>query len=135
MLRYDESLSPSLAPTAFEVTVNGETRNPDSVTHFPVDGVTFVFGSDFRAGDDVEISYTVPATNPSRTWRGTTRLLSPVKRWRGGQMMLRWVAAGVLEAVKGFRRLKGCGDMPRLVSALRARDQRLGLGVSEVNVA
>lgn len=29
-----------------------------------------------------------------------------VKRWRGGQM-LRWVAAGVLEAVKGFRRPKG----------------------------
>jgi transposase-like protein len=27
-----------------------------------------------------------------------------VKRWRGGQMVLRWVAAGVLEAVKGFRR-------------------------------
>ena len=58
-----------------------------------------------------------------------------VKRWRGGQMMLRWVATGVLEAVKGFRRLKGCGDMPRLVSALRALDQRLRLGVSEVNVA
>ena len=58
-----------------------------------------------------------------------------VKRWRGGQMMLRWVAAGVLEAVKGFRRLKGCTDMPRLVAALRARDQRLGLGVSVENVA
>jgi transposase-like protein len=28
-----------------------------------------------------------------------------VKRWRGGQIVLRWVAAGVLEAVKGFRRL------------------------------
>jgi hypothetical protein len=26
-----------------------------------------------------------------------------VKRWRGGQMVVRWVAAGVLEAVKGFR--------------------------------
>ena len=38
-----------------------------------------------------------------------------VKRWRGGQMMLRWVSAGVLEAVKGFRRLKGHADMPRLV--------------------
>ena len=50
-------------------------------------------------------------------------------------MMLRGVATRVLEAVKGFRRLKGCGDMPRLVNALRARDQRLGLGVSEVNVA
>jgi putative transposase len=46
-----------------------------------------------------------------------------VKRWRGGQMMLRWVAAGILEAVKGFRRLKGYADMPTLVAALRARDQ------------
>ena len=50
-----------------------------------------------------------------------------VKRWRGGQMVLRWVAAGVLEAVKGFRRLKGHQEMPKLVAALRARDQQLGL--------
>ncbi len=50
-----------------------------------------------------------------------------VKRWRGGQMMLRWVAAGVLEAVNGFRRLKGYADMPALVAALRARDRKLGL--------
>ena len=50
-----------------------------------------------------------------------------VKRWRGGQMVLRWVAAGVLEAVKGFRRLKGHKDMPTLIAALRARDQQLGL--------
>jgi hypothetical protein len=27
---------------------------------------------------------------------------------------------------KGFRRLKGQVDMPRLVAALRARDQRIG---------
>jgi hypothetical protein len=43
-----------------------------------------------------------------------------VKRWRGGQMVLRWAAAGVLEAVKGFHRVKGFKDMPRLVAALRA---------------
>ena len=49
-----------------------------------------------------------------------------VKRWRGGQMVLRWVAAGVLEAVKGFRRLKGHKEMPKLVAALRVRDQQLG---------
>ena len=54
-----------------------------------------------------------------------------VKRWRGGQMMRRWVAAGILEAVKGFRRLKGYADMPRLVAALRARDRQLGLVTSE----
>jgi len=50
-----------------------------------------------------------------------------VKRWRGGQMVVRWVAAGVLEAVKGFRRLKGHKAMPQLVAALRTRDQQLGL--------
>jgi putative transposase len=58
-----------------------------------------------------------------------------VKRWRGGQMVLRWTAAAVLEAVKGFRRLKGHKDMPKLVAALRARDQRLGIAVSVENVA
>jgi len=58
-----------------------------------------------------------------------------VKRWRGGQMVLRWTAAAMLEAVKGFRRLKGHKDMPKLVAALRARDQQLGLEVSAENVA
>ena len=59
-----------------------------------------------------------------------------VKRWRGGQMVLRWVAAGVLEAVKGFRRLKGHKEMPKLVTALRARDQQLGLVAKDAeNVA
>jgi hypothetical protein len=42
-------------------------------------------------------------------------------------MMLRWVAAGILEAVKGFRRLKGYADMPTPATALRARDRQLGL--------
>jgi len=42
---------------------------------------------------------------------------------------------GVLEAVKGFRRLKGHRDMPTLVATLRARDQRLGLTAAEERVA
>src|SRR5712671_5624177 len=58
-----------------------------------------------------------------------------VKRWRGGQMVLRWTAAAVLEAVKGFRRLNGHKDMPKLVAALRARDQQLGIAASAENVA
>jgi transposase-like protein len=58
-----------------------------------------------------------------------------VKRWRGGTMVVRWVAAGVLEAVKGFRRLKGHKAMPQLIAALRARDQQLGLVVDVENVA
>ena len=47
---------------------------------------------------------------------------------------LLWVVASVLEAVEGFRRLKGCCDMLRFVAALRARDHQLGLGASVVNV-
>lgn len=58
-----------------------------------------------------------------------------VKRWRSGKMIVRWVAVGILEAVKGFRRLKGCADMPTLVTALRARDQQIGLVIAEENVA
>lgn len=58
-----------------------------------------------------------------------------VKRWRGGQMVVRWVAAGVLEAVKGFRRLKGHKAMPQLVATLRKRDQQLGTAETVENVA
>lgn len=58
-----------------------------------------------------------------------------VKRWRGGHMVLRWTAAAILEAVKGFRRLKGHRDMLKLIAALRARDQQLGIVVSVENVA
>lgn len=75
-------------------------------------------------------------TNAAESLLSRTRQVKRnVKRWRGGQMMLRWVAAGILEAVKGFRRLRGCGDMPKLVAALRARDQRLGIAESVTNVA
>jgi len=65
----------------------------------------------------------------------TRHLKRNVKRWRGRQMVLRWTAAAVLEAVKGFRRLRGHKDMPKLVTALRARDQQLGLSKSAENVA
>jgi hypothetical protein len=37
-------------------------------------------------------------------------------------MVLRWTAAGVLEAERGFRKLVGYHGMPILVAALRARD-------------
>lgn len=48
--------------------------------------------------------------------RDTTRR---VKRWRDGTMVKRWVAAGLLNAERNFRRIKGCNDMPVLVAALR----------------
>lgn len=41
-----------------------------------------------------------------------------VKRWRDGTMKKRWIAAGMLEAERSFRRLKGHADMPALVAAI-----------------
>ena len=42
-----------------------------------------------------------------------------VKRWQGGTMILRWTAAGVLEAERHFRKIAGFRALPKLVAALR----------------
>jgi hypothetical protein len=42
-----------------------------------------------------------------------------VTNWKDGSMKKRWVAAGMLEAERSFRRVKGHGDMKTLVDALR----------------
>jgi hypothetical protein len=59
-----------------------------------------------------------------------------VKHRQSGTMVLRWTAAGVLEAERGFRKLTGYRAMPSLVGALRTRDTpsirtRQGLDASE----
>jgi putative transposase len=43
-----------------------------------------------------------------------------VKRWQDGQMVLRWVAAGMGEAAKQFRRVNGHLHLPALRAALDA---------------
>ncbi len=43
-----------------------------------------------------------------------------VKRWRDGQMALRWCAAGMLEAAKQFRKVNGFLHLPALRAALNA---------------
>jgi putative transposase len=82
------------------------------------------------------LRHSLATTNAIESVIGRTRHVKRnVKRWRGGQMVVRWVAAGVVEAVKGFRRLKGHAGLPKLVAALRARDQQLGLADSVEQVA
>jgi len=44
-----------------------------------------------------------------------------VKRWRDGQMVLRWCAAGMIEASKQFRRVNGFMHLPALRTALEAQ--------------
>lgn len=70
------------------------------------------------------LRFTLRTTNPIDNLFGSVRKVSRrVKRWRGGRMMLRWCAASVLDASTRFRRIRGYGEMPKLVAALRAQEQ------------
>ena len=47
-----------------------------------------------------------------------------VKRWQDAKMALRWTAAAMLEAAKGFRRLKARKQLPILRGALAAHQAK-----------
>lgn len=80
---------------------------------------------------------TLSTTNVIENLNGGIRdVTRRVKRWRGGAMILRWLAASVTERAKTFRKLRGHKGMPNLVAALRANDARLDAQVDhEVAVA
>src|SRR5579871_1030668 len=46
------------------------------------------------------------------------RLVRHVRRWRNGRMFVRWIAAGLRDATRSFRRLRGHRDLAALVRAL-----------------
>ena len=79
-----------------------------------------------RLGVGDRLARTLTCTNAIESMisvaRDTTR---NVKRWRDGKMVRRWVAAGMLNAERSFRRIKGYKDMPGLVAALRAHAARV----------
>jgi len=58
-----------------------------------------------------------------------------VKRWQSGTMVLRWTAAGVLEAQRGFRKIAGYRALPTLVAALRAHDAQLDRSEGKLDTA
>ena len=75
-------------------------------------------------------------TNLIENLIGLVRQLSGrVKRWRSGKMILRWSAAGVLEAEHSFRRTKGYQEMSKLNAALQKHEAKLNGTVSESVVA
>jgi putative transposase len=62
---------------------------------------------------------TLKSTNPiESTFNGTATHMSNVKRWRNGEMALRWMTASLLEVEKRFKRVKGYKEIPILIDAL-----------------
>ena len=73
-----------------------------------------------RLGIEGRLARTLTTTNPIESMISIARTtMGHVKRWRDGTMKKRWMAAGMLEAERSFRRVKGCREMPVLVAALR----------------
>jgi len=65
------------------------------------------------------LARTLRSTNAIESMIGICREHSKnVKRWRDGQMALRWCAAGMIEAGKQFRRVNGHLHLPVLRAAL-----------------
>lgn len=74
-----------------------------------------------RLGLPMELRRSLACTNIIENMNGTIRrVCGNVKRWRDAGMALRWTAAGMIEAAKGFRRLKARKQLPALAAALKA---------------
>lgn len=70
-------------------------------------------------GLPVNLERALSTTNPIENLNSTIRRMTRnVKRWRDGNMVKRWIAVAVLEAQRGFRRLRGFKGMPILIRAL-----------------
>jgi transposase-like protein len=75
---------------------------------------------------------TLATTNAIENLNGSLRRITKrVKRWEDGTMVLRWVAASLTEASKGFRKLRGYKGMPKLLAALRTHDAALGITIDD----
>ena len=64
---------------------------------------------------------TLRSTNTIENLNGTIATYTRnTKRWRGGRMILRWVAAALDHAQPRFRAIRGFSELPKLRAALVA---------------
>ena len=64
--------------------------------------------TDTRLGITGKLKLTLQSTNPCESMISTVRVIHRnVKRWRNGEMCLRWTAAGMREAETRFRKVEG----------------------------
>ena len=73
-----------------------------------------------RIGVTVSLAKNLTNTNCIESMISVARRTTGrVTRWKDGSMKKRWIAAGMLEAERSFRRIKGYTAMPKFVEALR----------------
>jgi transposase-like protein len=102
---------------ARRLAVELRTDHPDAAASL-LEGLEDMF-TVRHLGIDGRLALTLTSTNPIESMISVARTaMRNVKRWRDGQMKKRWTAAGMLEAERSFRRVKGYKQMPTLVAAL-----------------
>jgi hypothetical protein len=75
-----------------------------------------------RLGISGSLAKTLTSSNPIESMISIARATNRnVTHRRDGQMVPRWIAAGVLNAQPSFRWVKGYKQMPQLVATLRRR--------------
>ena len=73
-----------------------------------------------RLGVNGALATTLTTTNCIESMISVARTtMRNVKHWQGGEMKKRWLAAGMAEAQRSFRRVIGYKQMPVLIKALR----------------
>jgi len=78
-----------------------------------------------RLGLPRELRRSLACTNIIENVMGTVRrVCRNVKYWRSPSMAMRWTAAAMMEANKGFRRLKAYKQLPALRAALNKQSQQ-----------
>ena len=78
-----------------------------------------------RLGLSAELRRSLACTNIIENMMGTVRrVCRNVKRWQDASMALRWTSAAMLEAAKGFRRLKAHKQLSALRTALAAHQAK-----------
>ena len=83
-----------------------------------------------RLGLPKELRRSLACTNIIENVMSTVRrVCRNVKRWRSPSMAMRWTAAAMQEAAKGFRRLKAHKQLPALRAALETHQNKNSHGV------
>jgi len=75
---------------------------------------------------------TLRSTNPIENLNSLLdRFTRNVKRWRDGSMIVRWIASGIFEAKRRFRRIRGYRDLNTLFSAIGRHAERRTLDLEK----
>lgn len=113
-----ESTDPTLAKRQLERLAGSLSKNHPGAAASLREGLEETLTL-IELGIDGSLYRSFRTTNPIENLNGRVEHHTRnVKRWRDGEMVMRWIAHSLHEATRGFRAVRGFRDMKHLVIAL-----------------